>query len=121
MLRSQIQMRILPQHLILPAAVGFRPRFRERGDPHALNRIPIAELPGQLITIDETTEARVKRRHVVILEVHLNKSFPVVVTFMRYDFVQLVARKIKRRSQLHARQIFLNITPPLEKQAIPVL
>ena len=59
--------------------------------------------------------------NVIILKVNVNKGFPVVISLVANDLVELVPRKIKRRGQIHPGQIRLNISLTFKQQPVPIL
>ena len=56
-----------------------------------------------------------ERLNVVILEVDLNKGFPVVVTLVHDHPVELITFEIKRLSKIHPGQITADITRTRKK------
>src|SRR6202012_3234754 len=84
--------------------------------------IPIAELPRQVVAIDEAAEARMERRDVIVLQIDLDKGLPVVVALVHFDVIEHEARKVEMLLGAEPRQIARDIAPlRFEQQALPVL
>ena len=62
-----------------------------------------------------------KRRDVVVLQVHLDEGLPVVVAAMDFDPVELVAVEIELRGHRHPGQVDRRRPRSAEQQAMPVL
>ena len=104
----------------VPLLVGRGSRLGQRGDANALHRIPVAELPGQVVAGDEIAQTWVIRRNVVILEIDLDEGLPVVVALVHLDVVELVAGEIELIGDIHAGQVDIGRARPLELQTVPV-
>jgi hypothetical protein len=104
---------------LLPALISLGTGFLQRGDADLLHRIPVAELPGQVVAGDEIAQTRVVGHDVVILEIDLDEGLPVVVALVHLDVVELVAGEIEL-GDLHAGQVGIGRTRPLEEQTVPV-
>ena len=69
---------------------------------------------------DKAAQAGMERPDVVVLQVHLNKGFPVVVAFVQMNFVQLVAGKVQVFGHAEMTHFFGNVAAcVLKHQAIP--
>ena len=108
------------ENRLLPALVGLEPDFFKRRDAHALHRVPVAELPGQVVAGNKVAQPRVKGRDVVILKIDLDEGLPVVVALVHLDMVELVAGEIELIGHVHAGQVGIRRARPLEEQAVPV-
>src|SRR4029077_12963535 len=82
--------------------------------------IPIAELPLEIVAGDELPETRVKWRDVVVLEIHLDERFPVVVALVDLDAVEHVAGEVEGQD-IESREVTVDIARAVEEEAVPVL
>ena len=107
---------------ILPALVDRAAgRTARSGQADGLHRVVFLELPAQVFATDKAAQPGVKGAHVVVLQIHLDKSFPVVVALVQLDPVQHEALEIKRGARPHAGQIGCDVAPVvLKQQAVPL-
>ena len=88
---------------------------------HRLHRKPVAELPAELVARHELPEPRMERDHVIVLEIDLDEGFPVVMTVVRFDVIEHVAREIEVGPSGDRGQIAANIPRTRKQQPLPVL
>ena len=110
------------QHLLVPGPVGRRAGPAQvLVDADRLHRVPLAELPAQVVARDEAAQPRVERDHVVVLEVDLDEGLPVVVALVDLDVIEQVAREVELRDRIEAGEIARHVARALEEHAAPVL
>lgn len=77
---------------------------------------------AQVTAIDQTAQSRMKRLDVVVLEIHLDETLPVVVALVHFDVVEHVTGKIEF---LRDREVFHDggdvDAIAFEQQPVPVL
>ena len=84
------------QHHIVPFFVGVGAGLAELvRHADSLYRVMLREFPLQVVGCDKAAQTGVKRPDVVVLQVHLDKGFPVVIALVQVHFVQLVAGKVQ--------------------------
>ena len=86
-----------------------------------LDRIPLAELPPELVAVDEVTQPRVEGHDVIILQIDLDEGLPVVVALVHLDVVEPVAGEVEIGRHAHAAQVGLDVARALEEQTLPLL
>ena len=85
-------------------------------------RVVGLQFPLQIVAGDEVAKAWVKRADVVVLEVDLDKGFPVVIADMHFDMVEGIAGEIELLAWTHACQLSQHIAAVgFKQQTIPFL
>src|SRR6266487_6141620 len=113
---------VIIQDRLVPALVGPGARLCQRVvDSNRLYRIALGELPAQIRSGHELPKPRVKRRNVVVLEIHLDEGLPVVGALLDLDPVEHVAGEVEIRGDTDAGQITRDIARTVEQQAVPAL
>ena len=109
------------QHHVVPLFIGVGARFAQLvRHANGLYRILALELPLQVVRGDERAQPGVKRADVIVLQVDLNKRFPVVVALVQVHLIKLVARKIKVWHDAERCHFACNVSPGVFKnQSIP--
>jgi len=88
---------------------------------HGLHRILGLEGPAQVVAGHEMTQPGVERHHVVVLEVHLDEGFPVVVALVQLHMPKHHALEVELADLLEASQVGADVAPVvLEQQAVPL-
>ena len=92
------------------------------GHAHGLHRKMFAHLPLQIFTGDKVAQSGMERADMVVLEVNLDKGFPVVVAYVHFHMVERVAREIELLVRAECCHVGSDITSVgLEQHAVPFL
>src|SRR5690606_3836077 len=75
-------------------------------------------LPAQIVAGDEASQAGVKGCNVIVLEIDLNESLPVVVALVILHPVQHVARKVELRRTEQSLHVGGRVAWPLKEQPV---
>ena len=80
-----------------------------------------AELPFEVVATDEIAQTRMEGHDVIVLEVDLDKGFPVVIAFVDFHAVEHVAGKVQVRALAQRAQFLGDSALACEQQPVPVL
>ena len=113
------------QQRVLPALVHRAAGLAEPvGHTDRLHRVMVLEFPAQVFACDEAAQAGMERSDVVVLQVDLDESLPVVVALVHHDLVQHVAGEVEVGARPHPGQLRRHVHragPLFEQQAVPFL
>ena len=111
------------QQLLVPALVDRATGLAQTvGHAHGLHRILRPEFPAQIFAGHKVAQAGVEGADVVILQVDLDKGFPVVVAVVHFHVVQHIAAEIEFSTRAQSRHIGCHITAlAFKQQTIPFL
>ena len=92
------------------------------GHTYGLHRVVFLEFPAQVVTGHKLAQTRVEGPYVVVLQVDLDKSFPVVVALVHFHMVQHKSIKTQGIARAHAGKVCGHIAAVAFKQeAVPFL
>jgi hypothetical protein len=88
-----------------------------------LYREPFAEFPAQIVAGDKTTEPRVEGHHVIVLEIHFDERFPVVIALVHFDVIEQIIREIEIAAGPgpDRGEVARNVALAIKEQAVPIL
>src|SRR5262249_40884764 len=113
---------VIVENSLVPALVLLRSCPREAIiHTNRLQREPPAELPTQIVAGDELAETRMKRRHMVVLEIDLDEALPVVVAVVDFDAIEHMAAEVEFACDGQRGEIGGDVTLAFEQHAIPRL
>ena len=114
---------VVLQQGVMPTFISGAAGFAQAvGHTYGLYRIVGLQFPLQIVTGNEITKSWVKRTDVVVLEIDLNKGFPVVIADMHFDMVEGIAGEIELAAWPHACQVSQHIAAVgFKQQTIPFL